>query len=101
MPRGSRSIITLTTDFGTRDFYVGAMKGAILRHAPDVTLVDMTHDVPRHDVRFGCVVLERGLSAFGPGAVHLAVVDPGVGTSRRMLIARWPDAQLVVCPDNG
>lgn len=102
MAGGSHPIITLTTDFGVDDFYVGTMKGAMLRHCPGATLVDITHAVPRHDVLFGAIMLERAIASFPDGAAHLAVVDPGVGTSRRLLVARWPQIdQLVVCPDNG
>lgn len=93
-------IVTFTTDFGSADFYVAAMKGALLRHCPRATAVDVTHAVPRHDVLFGAIVLEQAVDAFPPGTVHVAVVDPGVGTERRLLIARWP-GQTVVCPDNG
>jgi S-adenosylmethionine hydrolase len=94
-------IITFTSDFGIDDFYVAAMKGVALRQCPNATLVDITHAIPRHDILFGSVMLERALHAFGPGTTHLAVVDPGVGTSRRILIARWSDGQTVICPDNG
>jgi S-adenosylmethionine hydrolase len=93
-------IVTLTTDFGLSDFYVAAMKGALLRHCPGATLVDVTHAVRRHDVLNGAIALERAVEAFPPGTVHVAVVDPGVGTDRRLLVARWP-GQTVVCPDNG
>ena len=93
-------IVTVTTDFGTADFYAAAMKGAVLRQCPRATVVDVTHAVPRHDVLYGSIVLERAVDAFPPGTVHVAVVDPGVGTGRRLLVARWP-GQTVVCPDNG
>ena len=95
-----RTIVTLTTDFGTRDFYVAAMKGALLRHAPDVRLIDVTHEVPRHDILCGSITLERAVDGFLPGTVHLAVVDPGVGTARRILVAEL-NRQIIVCPDNG
>jgi S-adenosylmethionine hydrolase len=93
-------VATFTTDFGSADFYVAAMKGALLRHCPRATIVDVSHAVPRHDVLRGAILLERAVDAFPPGTVHVAVVDPGVGTSRRLLIAQWP-GQTVVCPDNG
>lgn len=92
--------MTLTTDFGTRDFYVAAMKAALLRHAPDVRLIDVTHEVPRHDILCGAITLERAVDGFLPGTVHLAVVDPGVGTSRRILVVELNE-QTIVCPDNG
>jgi S-adenosylmethionine hydrolase len=94
-------VVTLTTDFGLDDFYVAAMKGAVLRHCPAATLVDVTHAVPRHDVLFGSIMLERALAAFSPGTIHVVVVDPGVGTDRRLLLTRWPDGQIAICPDNG
>lgn len=93
-------VVTFTSDFGTRDFYVAAMKAAALRHCPDARLIDVTHDVPRHDVLAASIVLERALDAFFEGTIHVAVVDPGVGTSRRILVVQI-NRQLVVCPDNG
>jgi S-adenosyl-L-methionine hydrolase (adenosine-forming) len=95
-----RPIVTLTTDFGTRDFYVAAMKAVLIRRCPDVRLLDVTHAVPRHDVLCGSITLERAVDGFPPGTVHLAVVDPGVGTDRRLLVTAIKD-QLIVCPDNG
>jgi S-adenosylmethionine hydrolase len=92
--------VTLTSDFGTVDFYVAAMKAALLRTCPDARLIDVTHSVPRHDVLCGSIMLERAVDGFPPGTVHLAVVDPGVGTDRRLLIARVKE-QSIVCPDNG
>jgi S-adenosyl-L-methionine hydrolase (adenosine-forming) len=93
-------IVTLLSDFGLSDFYVCAMKAAVLRHCPDAHLVDVTHLVPRHDIVCGSINLERAVNAFGSGAVHLAVVDPGVGSDRRMLVVEF-GGQVVVCPDNG
>jgi len=93
-------IVTLTTDFGLSDAYVAAMKGAILRHCPTAVLIDITHNVPPQDILCGSITLERAVDGFGPGAIHLAVVDPGVGTSRRILIAQIAQS-LIVCPDNG
>ena len=94
------AIVTLTTDFGTADHYVAAMKGALLRACPGATLVDVTHAVSRQDVRGGSFTLERAVAAFPPGTVHLAVVDPGVGTERRLIVA-LVGRSVVVCPDNG
>jgi S-adenosylmethionine hydrolase len=82
--------VTLLTDFGTRDYYVAAMKAVL----------DVTHAVPRHDILCGSITLERAVDGFPPGTVHLAVVDPGVGTDRRLLVTKLKD-QLIVCPDNG
>jgi S-adenosylmethionine hydrolase len=95
-----RPIVTLTSDFGTVDFYVAAMKAALLRTCPDARLIDVTHNVPRHDILCGSITLERAVDGFPPGTVHLAVVDPGVGTDRRILVARVKE-QTIVCPDNG
>ena len=93
-------IVTLTTDFGTKDHYVAAMKAVLVRHCPTVRLIDVTHHLPRHDILCGSIALERAVDGFPPGTVHLAVVDPGVGTDRRLLIATV-NRQFVVCPDNG
>ena len=100
MSTRGRPIVTLTTDFGTRDFYVAALKAAMLRRCPDLRMIDVTHEVPRHDILCGSITLERAIDAFLPGAVHLAVIDPGVGTDRRILVAELND-QWIVCPDNG
>lgn len=94
------TIVTLTTDFGTRDGYVGEMKGVLLARAPSARLVDVTHSVPPGDTAAGSWVLGRVWSRFPEGSVHLAVVDPGVGSERRAVTAlvggRW-----LVAPDNG
>ena len=95
-----RPIVTLTTDFGTTDFYVATMKAAVLRVCPQARLIDVSHGIPRHDILCGSITLERAVDGFPPGTVHLAVVDPGVGTDRRILVA-GVNQQLVVCPDNG
>jgi len=95
-----RPIITLLSDFGLADSYVAAMKAVLVRACPDARLIDVTHQVPRHDVLCGSITLERAVDGFPPGTAHLAVVDPGVGSDRRLLIARL-NKQLVVCPDNG
>jgi hypothetical protein len=96
----ARRIITLTTDFGLSDAYVAAMKGAILRHCPTAVLIDVTHNVPPGDVLCGSITLERAIDGFGPGTVHLAVVDPGVGTDRRILVTQIRQS-VIICPDNG
>ena len=100
VPGSALPVVTLTTDFGLRDFYVSAMKAVLIRHSPQVRLIDITHEVPRHDILFGSITLERALGSFERGAIHLAVIDPGVGTSRRILIVKI-HGQIVVCPDNG
>lgn len=99
-PNPAHPIVTLTTDFGLSDAYVAAMKAAILRHAPHAVLVDVTHNIPPQDVLCGSISLERAVDGFGLGTVHLAVVDPGVGTSRRILLVEI-HGSTVVCPDNG
>jgi S-adenosylmethionine hydrolase len=96
----ARPIITLTTDFGGSDFYVAAMKAVLLRHCPQAVLIDITHDIYRHDLRSASFTLERAVSSFDGGTTHLAVVDPGVGTDRRMLILDV-NGSTVICPDNG
>jgi S-adenosylmethionine hydrolase len=93
-------MVTLTTDFGLADHYVAVMKAAVLRRCPAATLIDVTHQIHRHDVLCGSIMLERAIDGFEPGTVHLAVVDPGVGSARRLLVAKV-DQQWVVCPDNG
>jgi S-adenosylmethionine hydrolase len=93
-------IVTLTTDFGTADAYVGAMKGALLRIAPDLRIHDLSHDVAPQDVAHGARILRGACPFFPAGTVHLAVVDPGVGTARAP-IAALAGAQAFVGPDNG
>jgi S-adenosylmethionine hydrolase len=93
-------ILTLLTDFGTQDEYVGVMKGVILSIAPDVRLVDLSHQIPPQDVRRAAFLLTSAVPYFPPDTVHLAVVDPGVGTERRPLAVRTP-AGTFVGPDNG
>lgn len=96
----ARPVIALLTDFGLRDHYVAAMKGVMLGVCPDATLVDISHDVPAHDVRAGARLLASCYAYFPPGTVFLAVVDPGVGSARRGLAADVGDYRLVG-PDNG
>ena len=96
----SRPIITLTTDFGTRDSYVGAMKGVILDIAPDATIVDVSHEVERHNIREAAYALATASRFFPPHAIHVAVVDPGVGSSRRPLALCTPRGTYI-SPDNG
>lgn len=93
-------IITLTTDFGQRDAYVAAMKGVILGINPSVQLVDVSHDIAAQDVMEGAFVLRGAVEHFPPGTIHVAVVDPGVGTARRPVALRR-GYQYFVGPDNG
>lgn len=92
--------VTLLTDFGTRDGYVAAMKGVIVELAPGVRLHDAGHDLEQGDVRGGGWALARYWNRYPPGTVHLAVVDPGVGTDRRPLAVE-ADGRFLVVPDNG
>jgi S-adenosylmethionine hydrolase len=94
------AVITLTTDFGTRDPYVAEMKAVILRLNPAVRLVDVTHDVAPHDVIEGGLAVETIAAVCARGTIHVAVVDPGVGTGRRGLVVA-AGGQLFVGPDNG
>ena len=94
------SLITLTTDFGTRDGYVAQMKGVILSINPEARLIDVTHDIESFDL-IGAALVLKGLSEyFAPGATHVAVVDPGVGGERRGIVMRLDD-RFFVGPDNG
>lgn len=93
-------IITLTTDFGTNDHFVGALKGVIVDIVPEVQLVDITHAVQAFDVLDGAIAIAQTYSYFPSGTVHMVVVDPGVGTTRRPIIAS-SDGYHFVAPDNG
>ncbi len=93
-------IVTLLTDFGVNDPFVGVMKGVILSRFGEVRLVDLAHGVSPQDVREGSFWLARSVPWFPPGTVHVAVVDPGVGSERRALAARCDD-QILLAPDNG
>src|SRR5216117_2268937 len=96
----ARPVIALLTDFGTRDHYAGTMKGVALGICPDVTLVDITHEVPAHDVLAGALELAAAYKYFPNGTVFLVVVDPGVGSARRGIAAEAGDYKFV-SPDNG
>jgi S-adenosylmethionine hydrolase len=97
---GAAPIVTLTTDFGTRDPFVGIMKGVILAGAPAARLVDLTHQVPPQNVIAGAYALASAARWFPARTIHVAVVDPGVGTRRRALLIETADAWFVG-PDNG
>jgi S-adenosylmethionine hydrolase len=99
-------IITLTTDFGLSDSYVGQMKGIILSISPGATLVDVTHQVPRQDCAAASTILADVVDSFPPNTIHLFVVDPGVGTNRRAIAIETRKTNeageaLFVGPDNG
>jgi S-adenosylmethionine hydrolase len=93
-------LLTLLTDFGLTDYYVAAVKGTVLRLAPGAVLVDISHDVPAGDVETAAFLLAAASPSFPAGTVHLAVVDPGVGSERRILVVRTVSGFLLA-PDNG
>lgn len=93
-------MITLTTDFGTSDTYVAQMKGVIAGIAPDARIVDATHGIPAQDVLAGAIALDSLVDAFPGGTIHVAVVDPSVG-SRRAAVAVRTERFTLVGPDNG
>jgi len=95
-----RPIITLTTDFGLNDHFVGAMKGVILDIVPEAAIVDISHAVQAFDVLDGAIAISQAYSYFPAGTVHVVVVDPGVGTNRRPILAT-SDGYHFVAPDNG
>ncbi|HUD64566.1 MAG TPA: SAM-dependent chlorinase/fluorinase [Candidatus Sulfotelmatobacter sp.] len=95
-----RPIITLTTDFGINDHFVGAMKGVILDIVPEAAIVDISHAVQAFDVLDGALAISQAYSYFPPRTVHVVVVDPGVGTTRRPILAS-SDGYHFVAPDNG
>jgi hypothetical protein len=93
-------LITLCTDFGTQDAYVGIMKGVMLSVNPSLRFVDLSHDVPPQSIRIGALLLQNAVDYFPRGTVHLAVVDPGVGTARHPVVV-VTDRAFFVGPDNG
>ena len=95
------SLFTLLTDYGAGSGYPAQVKGVILAALPDARVVDVSHDVPRHDVLAGALLLEACAPWFSRGAIHVAVVDPGVGTARRALCVVDPEGRRFVAPDNG
>jgi len=93
-------IITFMSDFGTEDGYVGSVKGVLLSKAPKATLIDITHAISPFDVARGAYTLLNYYDSFPPGTIHLAVVDPGVGSTRKALILKLRNYYLIG-PDNG
>ncbi|MGA2111093.1 MAG: SAM-dependent chlorinase/fluorinase [Anaerolineales bacterium] len=93
-------IVTLTTDFGTRDGFVGALKGVVWSICPEAQIADITHEIAPQNIREGAMALWRAYPFFPGGTVHVAVVDPGVGTTRRPIAARLGE-HVFVGPDNG
>ncbi len=96
----NRPVISLTTDFGTRDYDAGVLNGVILSIAPEARISVLTHDITPFNILEGAVILSRCTPFFSENSIHVAVVDPGVGTSRRGLAARL-GSQIFVGPDNG
>jgi S-adenosyl-L-methionine hydrolase (adenosine-forming) len=92
--------ITFLSDYGLQDEFVGICHGVMAAICPEATVIDLTHGIPRHDVRAGAAVLERSLS-YLPRGVHLAVVDPDVGAQRRAVAIGVADGRMLVGPDNG
>jgi S-adenosylmethionine hydrolase len=99
LPRPS-GVVTLLTDFGALDPYAGVMRGAVLRAMPRANVVDLCHEVPPQDVALGALFLGSAVRRFPSGTVHVAVVDPGVGTARRVLCACAAEC-FWLAPDNG
>ena len=95
-----KKVITLLTDFGLRDPYVGAMKGVILSICPDANIVDISHEIRKFDIRQGAYVLAASAPFFPKGTIHVGVVDPGVGTSRKAIIIETKKS-FYIGPDNG
>lgn len=95
-----RPLVTFLSDFGTADWFVGVVHGVLLETCPEVRIVDLTHHIPPGDTVRASFVVEVATPDFGPGTVHLVVVDPGVGTGRRALAVR-ARGQYFVGPDNG
>ena len=100
MDFSSTRVITLMTDFGTSDHYVGVMKGVILNINPHAQIVDITHTIPPQDIHGAALLIDTAYRYFPSGTIHLIVVDPGVGSHRRAIICRTETAYFI-CPDNG
>jgi S-adenosylmethionine hydrolase len=98
LPR--RPIVTLTTDFGLNDHFIGTIKGVILKIAPDAEIVDICHTVQAFDILDGALALAHSYSYYPSGTVHLVIVDPGVGSARRPIVASTEEYNFVA-PDNG
>jgi len=96
----ARPIVALLTDFGTRDHYAGTMKGVALDICPDLTFVDITHEIAPHDTLGGALELEASYKYFPAGTIFLVVIDPGVGSVRRAIAAEAGPYRFVA-PDNG
>ena len=93
-------VISITTDFGHKGPFTGVMKGVILSRLPSASIVDLTHDIPAHWPPEAGFWIRRSYRYFPPGTVHVAIVDPGVGTDRRILVVEY-DGHAFMAPDNG
>ena len=93
--------ITLTTDFGTQDWFVGVMKGVIADIHPNAQVIDITHNITPGSIQQGAFVLKQSIPWFPNGTIHLAVIDPGVGTSRKAVVLKARNGCFFVGPDNG
>jgi S-adenosylmethionine hydrolase len=93
-------VVTLLSDFGLGDGYVAQMKGTILENCPDATVVDISHEIERHNIPMGSFILETSAPYFPKGTIHVAVVDPGVGSARKAIVIEC-NAGLLIGPDNG
>ncbi len=93
-------LITLTTDFGYKDSFVGIMKGVILRIHPEAQIIDLTHGIPPHDITAAALNLKYAIPYFSPGTIHVVVVDPGVGSARRPILIQ-SGGNYLIGPDNG
>ncbi len=98
--RLEKPLITLTTDFGISDYFVGSLKGVLLQGAPSAQIIDLTHQLPRHDILSAAFVINEAFRYFPTETIHLVIVDPGVGTKRRKIVVSYKD-QSFVAPDNG
>ncbi len=95
------ALVSFLSDFGRSDTYVGQVKGVIARVSPDIRVIDLTHEVPAQDVRTGAFLLMTSVEVFPEGTVHLAIVDPGVGSTRRAIAVETRRSDVLVGPDNG
>ena len=100
MKAGRLAVISLLTDFGTADYFVGAVKGAILSVTPQAVIADITHEIAPQDIAAGAFTLLAAYKTFPAGTIHVAVVDPGVGSTRRAIVVS-ANKQFFVGPDNG
>ncbi len=96
----SERIITLLTDFGTQDYFVGAMKGVILSINPNAKIIDITHEIPPQDIQAGAFTIANYYKTFPPQTIHICVVDPGVGSNRRQILVETGEC-FFIAPDNG